>query len=344
MAKRIVICSDGTWNQPDQEHPTNVVKMARAVAKVDGDGMSQVVFYDPGVGSSGGIWSRLVSGATGKGLDKNIQDAYHFLIHNYEPGDEIFLFGFSRGAYTVRSTVGFIRNVGLLRKEHADKLPDAFALYRRRDSASHPKEAEAARFRAEHSHEIAEIKFLGVWDTVGALGIPVRGLRRFTMRHRMFHDVQLSGIVRNAYQALAIDERRVPFKPSVWRNPDSGQTVEQVWFVGVHTDVGGGNPSDGLADVAFEWLSSKAKECGLALNQEYIAARIDPYPWGPRHTSMSWAYRILGQHIRPMGGLESADTENAHRTATQRREDSVFSYDPSNLQTYLKGNPERIVG
>ena len=342
MTKRIVICSDGTWNQPNQEFPTNVVKAARAILPLDSSGTIQAVFYDPGVGSEGGFWERIRGGVTGKGLDKNIQDAYRFLMQNYEPGDEVILSGFSRGAYTVRSTVGLLRNVGLLKQDHEDKLAEAFEIYRDRKIDSHPNSTLAKQFRADYSNEI-EVKFLGVWDTVGALGIPVRGLRSFTMKRYGFHDLQLSSIVSNAYHALALDERRVPFKPSLCETtPDTAQRVEQVWFVGVHTDVGGGNANDALADVTFHWLMGKAASCGLALNQQFIDTRTDPYPFGPRHNSMTWWYGILGSHVRPLGRQESAATEMVHRSAVNRLQDSVFSYNPPNLRRYLRENEERI--
>ncbi|MEE8518901.1 MAG: DUF2235 domain-containing protein [Dehalococcoidia bacterium] len=344
MAKRIVVCADGTWNQPNQEHPTNVVKAARAVSEVDKHGISQVVFYDPGIGSSGRWWDRIRGGATGKGLDKNVQDGYRYLVRNYEPGDELFFLGFSRGAYTIRSLIGLIRNVGLLKPSQEDKLPDAFALYRRRDPDSHPDKQASSDFRTDFSLEVTpEVKFVGLWDTVGALGIPVRALRNFTMKRYGFHDVRLSGLVQNAYQALAIDERRKPFRPSLWEaEPKKGQKVEQVWFVGVHTDVGGGNPNDGLADVTFEWMMDKAHECGLELNKTFLDARIDANSNGPRHNSMSFGYRILGEHNRPLGQGKSAVTEWVHATAKRRRKDPVFNYDPKNLADYLANNDERI--
>ena len=122
-AKRIIICCDGTWNNPEQKEVTNVVKAARALRPQGGDGTAQVVFYDWGVGSEGGF-GKLTGGALGKGIDKNIQDAYRFLVHNYKDGDEICFFGFSRGAYTARSTVGLIRNVGVLKKEYAGLVFD----------------------------------------------------------------------------------------------------------------------------------------------------------------------------------------------------------------------------
>jgi uncharacterized protein (DUF2235 family) len=182
MAKRLVICCDGTWNVPDQKDgrqtdnalpcPSNVAKMALAVAPRDDDGRDQLVFYGKGVGT--GRWDRLRGGAFGWGLSEHILDAYRFLMQHFEPDDEIFLFGFSRGAYTARSTAGFIRNSGILKREHRAKLADAFRLYRRRDEASQPAEIEATLFRRAFSHE-TRIKFVGVWDTVGALGIP-RGI------------------------------------------------------------------------------------------------------------------------------------------------------------------------
>ena len=228
--KRIVICSDGTWSTPDRELPTNVTRMARAVLPTAPDGAAQVVFYDAGVGTEGSWLWRLLGGVSGRGLEKNIRDCYRFLVHNYEEGDEIYLFGFSRGAYTVRSLAGMVRNVGVLRKSDADQFRNAYRLYRRSDAS--PASSEAAAFRAAHSREAA-ITFIGVWDTVGALGIPLRRLGRLTASHHQFHDVELSGIVRHGCHALAIDEKRGPFRASLWEaKPKPGQIVEQVWFSG----------------------------------------------------------------------------------------------------------------
>ena len=186
-------------------------------------------------------------------------------MHNYEPGDEIYLFGFSRGAYTVRSLAGMIRNVGVLHKSAAERVGDACRLYRRRDAA--PDSEEAAAFRAGHSREVA-ITFIGVWDTVGALGIPTRGpLGRFTARRHKFHDVELSGIVKHAHHVLAIDERRGPFRASLWQaKPKLGQIVEQVWFSGVHSDVGAASGDPSLSDAPYQWIKARASAAGLALN------------------------------------------------------------------------------
>ena len=174
MPKRLIVCCDGTWNKPDQPSPTNVTKLALYVASQDPAGIEQRVFYDKGVGT--GRFDHLLGGAFGVGLSKNVQDGYRFLVANYEPGDELFFFGFSRGAYTARSIVGFIRNSGLLKREYADKLAPAYDLYRRRDDASHPDAAEAELFRKSFAYK-PRVKFIGVWDTVGAFGIPLSGPR-----------------------------------------------------------------------------------------------------------------------------------------------------------------------
>ncbi len=209
--KRIVICSDGTWSTPDRELPTNVTRMARAVLPSAPDGTAQVIFYDAGVGTEGYWLWRLLGAVSGKGIEKNIRDCYRFLVHNYKEGDEIYLFGFSRGAYTVRSLAGMIRNAGALRKSEAEKFGKVYRLYRRRDAA--PGSEKAAGFRVVHSLEAA-ITFIGVWDTVGAPGIPLRGLGKLTAGRHQFHDVELSGIVQHTCHAIAIDEKRGPFRAS----------------------------------------------------------------------------------------------------------------------------------
>lgn len=172
-------------------------------------------------------------------------------MHNYIPGDEIYLFGFSRGAYTVRSLGGLIRKVGLLDKRHAEQAPTAFSIYRSRDRK--PDTAEAAAFREKFSHYPVRIRFIGVWDTVGRLGIPSWGPFKFFSRRFEFHNVNLSRTVDFAYQALAIDERRGAWKPAVWSQDSraSSQVLEQVWFPGVHMDVGGGYRQRGLSDGTF---------------------------------------------------------------------------------------------
>ncbi|MFP5247850.1 MAG: DUF2235 domain-containing protein, partial [Thermoanaerobaculia bacterium] len=201
--KRLVICCDGTWNRADQVRKdgqpcvTNVLKIAVRIAKRDGD-MPQVIYYDQGVGT-GNLVDKVSGGAFGEGLEANIHDAYRFLIANYEQGDEIYAFGFSRGAFTARSIVGMIRKCGILKREHADRYKPALDLYH---SDEHPDDPKPMQFREQNSiagKEEIPIRFIGVWDTVGALGIPVRGIAALQKDKFEFHDTQLTKIVKFAY-------------------------------------------------------------------------------------------------------------------------------------------------
>lgn len=356
MPKRIVICCDGTWNTPDQKdrgevRPSNVAKIALSVAPQDGNGMAQLVYYDKGVGTE--WYDRIRGGMSGEGISKNIRQAYAHLAEHYEEGDEIFLFGFSRGSYTVRSTAGLIRNSGLLRRENLDRLDDAYKLYRRRDDKSHPASVEAELFRKSYSRE-TEITFLGVWDTVGALGIPIERLeitnKILDLLHGIqFHDIGLSQIVKNAFQALAIDERREAFKPCLWEQQphakDQGQRLEQVWFAGVHTNIGGGYQCSGLSDCAFEWMRDRAQECGLAFDDSVFARqKISVTPkwegWkGELRNSKTGMYTLIPDYLRPIGNTANAN-ETVHDTAVTRFNQYLDPqtgepYHPENLKLYL---------
>lgn len=241
MAKRLVVCCDGTWTFADQPGKTNVTKVALSIRRRSRDGTEQRVYYRDGVGTR--RWERLRGGAFGMGLSRNVLDAYRFLVHNYEPGDALYLFGFSRGAFTARSLAGLVRNSGILRPENADRIKEAWTLYRSRTKK--PTGAASTLFRRAHAHE-PEIHF--VWDTVGALGIPVPGPRwlspliNLVNRRWAFHDTDLSSRVKEAFHALAIDEQRSAFRPTPWlQQPgaaDSGQEMKQVWFTGVHSESG----------------------------------------------------------------------------------------------------------
>jgi uncharacterized protein (DUF2235 family) len=337
MNKRIVICCDGTWQNADQPYPTNVSKISELIAPADPNESHQKVFYDPGVGTGGGPLNRILGGFSGKGLEQTTEEAYLHLVHNYEEGDEIFLFGFSRGAYTARSTAGLIRNAGLLRPEHADKIREAYRLYRkRRGGADTP---EALEFRRRYSREI-EIKFMGVWDTVGALGIPLRGLRMLTMWKYRFHDVELSRIVQNSYHALAIDERRESFEPTLWKSKAKpGQQVEQVWFAGVHSDVGGGLPQAGLSDLALMWMKEKAEEHGLAFDALKLKEiRLDGF--STVHESRRGIYKLLPGRTRHLG--QEAATEAVHPCVVERQRHGQPPYQPENLMEYLR-RPEHSI-
>ncbi|WP_298291910.1 DUF2235 domain-containing protein [Thiomonas sp.] len=341
--KRIALFSDGTWSKPDQADgnaptPTNVVKLSIAVAPQDAHGIEQIVFYQKGLGEQGGLWDKLSGGAFGLGISSNIRDLYLFVVQNYTPGDQLFLFGFSRGAYTVRSVAGLIRNCGILRPQHVTQLGAAYALYRDRTPDSHPNAARSVAFREAYSWPDAPIDMIGVWDTVGALGIPVTPLRFWSKPFYEFHDVTLSSHVRYAYQALAIDERRKPFVPTLWQTQPqaSGQVVEQAWFPGVHGDVGGGQALTGLSDGALLWMADRAQRCGLALDTSLLPPHGDPA--APMGDSMTLFYRLLGSGERQPGLTNPGGHEGVH-TSTLSRHATVPGYRPAALERFLAMRP-----
>jgi len=254
MSKKIIFCADGTWDSPQND--TNVYTLFKSITINSG----QVAYYDDGVGSDGTLLENLAGGAFGDGLFQKVKDGYTKIAHVYSKDDQIFLFGFSRGAYTARSLAGMIAICGLPTEDFGDDLVnDAFQAYR------NPK--LRGGFNAKYSLYNAKITMVGVWDTVGALGIPaiVGGIdpARFG-----FLDTSLHPDVLNAYQALSIDERRQQFPPTLWTPPAppvAGQTIQQVYFSGVHCDVGGGYPETGLSDITLGWMMGKAISLGLQL-------------------------------------------------------------------------------
>ncbi len=343
MAKKLILFSDGTWNRPEQKDrdrlsPSNVVKMARAIDQYDDAGNEQWKFYDRGVGVEGGFFNKIFGGLTGFGISENIKDLYSFLVENFEPGDLIYCFGYSRGAYTVRSLCGLINKCGLLRRENLQKIDQAYGLYRKRWlSSDHPA---IVSFKSEYCIEI-KIHFLGVWDTVGALGFPTPFLRLITRPYYRFHNEQLSPIVQNAFQALAIDEQRKHFAPSLWKKDGvkSYQTVEQVWFAGVHTNIGGGYVDTGLSDISFLWMKSRAEKFGLKFNRHYIERTINPEPFGELRNSRKSFYLLFRKFLRPIYNNKNAN-EFIHMSVFERLNEITISYSPVNL---LKVIDEGIV-
>ncbi|MGH7677097.1 MAG: DUF2235 domain-containing protein [Gemmatimonadaceae bacterium] len=341
--KRLVVCCDGTWNKADQDSnghpcPTNVVKLAYRVAKRDG-ATPQIVFYDQGVGT-GNVLDRWSGGALGEGLDDNIFDAYRFLIANYEMGDEIYLFGFSRGAFTARSIAGMIRKCGIVKRTSIAQYAPAMHLYR--DYSTHPDAPAAKAFKQAHScspDDDVPIHFIGVWDTVGSLGIPLRGLRWITRRKHVFHDTELSKTVTTARHALAIDERRAPFEPTLWmEKPKPGQTLEQVWFPGVHSDVGGGYAEADLSDIALDWMLGEAKAAGLALDADVVMGRpLQPNSNGKLHDSKNGLYNLTPGIDRTIG---VGGSQRVHSSAIARW-DNDRKYRPKNLRAYFKATGDR---
>lgn len=284
--KRIVILCDGTWNAAEALYPTNVVRLGQALAPTGADDRAQIPVYVEGVGTGRrGVtrlsrWiDRTLGGLLGLGVLDNVVEAYRHLVFLYEPGDEVFLFGFSRGAFTARSLAGFIRFTGLLSRGRLSRLPEAVARYterrietperrqsrnaecRARFAPDYMVDPEDAAIYAELGADRAvpfELAYLGVWDTVGSLGIP--GLFTDTpllARRYAFHDTALGPLVRAARHAVALDERRRPFRPTLWSNLDALNAgrpdlpYREAHFPGDHGAVGGGGELTGLSSLAL---------------------------------------------------------------------------------------------
>lgn len=303
-AQRLILLFDGTWNDPQDR--TNVYRLAGDILDYDDHGVRQRFFYEPGVGTR--RWERVIGGAFGVGLSDNLQKGYEWLVRRYCEGSQIFVFGFSRGAYTARSLVGMIRKCGLLRVATPGLVAEAETLYR--DKAAAPDSERCREFRARYSREV-EIHLIGVWDTVGALGIPGTILSE---RGRLtWHDTQLSSIVRHAYHAVALDEHRAAYDVSLWshatgQKKPSQVEVEQRWFIGAHANVGGGyrmedGGFDPLASLAYGWMCEKAIVAGLKLR---IAAPLpDAYRAVPRDSYQEFlkgAYRWFRSTTRQGDG------------------------------------------
>jgi uncharacterized protein (DUF2235 family) len=357
--KRLVICCDGTWGTPDQLDesrtpvPTNVTKLAECVANKDTQGVEQRMFYNPGVGT--GPLDHVLGGAFGVGLSQKIKDAYMFIVETFALEDELYLFGFSRGAYTARSLAGLIRNAGVLRPHYASRLDEAYELYRDRSNVTHPRSTQAKLFRATYSHQ-PRIKFIGVWDTVGALGIPELPLPVPThINDRWkFHDVELSTTVDFAYHALALDESRKSFEPTLWDKQDGApeeQVLQQMWFAGTHGNVGGGWGQAGLSDIALLWLVTKARACGLNINLNDLDPKLAPNQEGPLQDSMTWYYRLVGDGTRYLpaqrrrrdpkpGQNPFMQTNEVVASTAKYRFDHLPGYHYRNLRDYLdSGRP-----
>ncbi len=314
--KRFVICFDGTWQKLRQDKPTNIAIIARSIAHThtlpDGSTIPQIVIYSQGVGSNVDAlgkdgfmdgfseWlNRMLGGVFGEGLEDNIVETYLRLAFNYEEGDEIYVFGFSRGAFCARSFAGLIGSAGIVSRLHAEKAWDAFRLYR-----AHPKpkatkfeleDFDRARrdFRASYgkgkramdgsrikSDEPPKVTYLGIFETVGQRGVPsvLGGMARFFNRRFGFHDMTIGAGVMAARHAVAVDENRLGFPPTLWEGIDDAnkrphcsdgkERYAQRWFIGTHGDVGGGEGS-ALSAAPLKWIAEGAVECGLRFYGTY---------------------------------------------------------------------------
>jgi uncharacterized protein (DUF2235 family) len=337
MKKRIVLCADGTWNEPEQvdektgrRRPTNVLKVARAVRPTAADGTDQVVLYLVGIGGESDGIDKWTDGAFGSGMERNVRVLYRFLVLNYMAEDEIYLFGFSRGAFTARTLCGFMNVVGLLQKEDEYYTPDLYKLY----ESSTPKDSREWEHAFRHVRErrpCPPIRFVGVWDTVGSLGAPGALGQLFNRSKYKYHDIGLNPHIENAYHALAIDERRGPFAPSLYARPAGwAGTLQQAWFPGFHCNVGGSSDPDGVANEALHWIVEKAEALGLEVDAAYLAHYLPCFN-SKLHDSMSPMYRLMPEHVRPIGA-NGADGEAVHQSALDRMALAECAYSPENLR------------
>jgi len=337
--KRLITCTDGTWDKPGDKIDgksldSNVCLLYNAVLEKCDDGTRQLKVYDTGVGSGYGLKNKLMGGITGQGIDKKIKDVYTFLMLNYEKGDEIYLFGFSRGAYTARSLAGFIRNCGILKPQFLHLLDQAYSLYRDRNDYTTPDSDMMVSFRKNFCFEnVTRIKFIGVWDTVGSLGIPFSWFNLYNTERYKFHDVTLSSTIDYAYHALAVDERRKPFKPTLWQtsaNKKHGATkiLEQRWFAGVHCNIGGGYADRGLSNQTLQWIAEKAEFTGLCFDHEKLKD-FKPNPMGVLRNSYTFVYWFLGKIRRDIDKMPNSNQFIDESVFERMRNDP--SYRPKNI-------------
>ena len=362
--KSIVICSDGTGNTANKNRGTNVFKIFEAVDIyghwLDPSLRPQVAVYDDGVGTQNFNLVRLLGGAFGFGLGKNIRQLYTELIRVYEPGDSIYLFGFSRGAFTVRSLAAFIGICGILDRAKLGsedvqaRVTEAYRTYRAtfRDNGGKTKGAwdEAESFRRKHSVVNEEhapdgkvrIRFIGVWDTVDAVGLPfdelsgvLNGIFRFK-----FPDYVLGDHVLRACHALSIDDERRTFHPLLWdeagekRNVGEEERIEQVWFPGVHSNVGGGYPKQGMSLVSMHWMLVKAKDAGLRFvgcDRHLLADHQNPFDkLYDSRAGLAVYYRYLPRDIGTMCRKHST-VPKIHLSAIERVIQGSGGYAPGNI-------------
>ena len=271
--KRLVVCCDGTWNDSDRRTGLHQCLAARVGDRADGrarcEKRSRRSCTTNRASAPKAAFASKGGAALGVGLAHNVRDAYTFICHNYCEGDEIFLFGFSRGAYTARSVGGLIGFAGLIGKQDLDRFFELWNAYKDRNPKTHSRPLRSG-------DQKSPIKCIGVWDTVGSVGIP-EDLAKFDLFFKTaitdFHNTELGQHVEHAFHALALDERRKNFVPTLWTQTAEGkargQELKQVWFAGVHSDVGGGYPEHGMSDIPLAWMASEVSPY-LGLDFDYL--------------------------------------------------------------------------
>ena len=333
MSKNIVIFSDGTGQEGGEGHNSNVYKLFNMV---ENRTAKQVIFYDRGLGTG---WRKITGQAAGMGISKNIKECYRFIFDEYEAGDQVYLFGFSRGATTVRSLSSFVHLFGVLPKSRPELIDKAYRIYKIRNQNKRDK--RAAAFVARHHTMWCRIRFLGAWDTVAALGIPIKilnaALNVIPVFRHSFQDLSLSECVENARHALAIDEEREIFQPVIWEPTlIDKQTLKQVWFCGVHTDVGGGYADQGLSDISLEWMRDEAVNLGLRIYPKHkvdIAPDPDATMHDSRKAGLAKLYRKKVRSWDKTGYGSTVIHRSVLRRTLSARDNKVGGYTPWILES-----------
>lgn len=352
--KRLAVFLDGTWNSVETN--TNVWRMRSLCAPTGEDGKPQLIYYSVGVNG-------FLGGTFGQGLDDNIRLAYEWLIENYRDGDEIFIFGFSRGAYTARALAGLIAIDGLLQQGSPIGVSELFDRYKRgneetiRRLLEMQRNGETAKMTSQERWLLkyarpVDIKVVGVWDTVGSIGIAAGDFTGISSSQFDYLQTGLRLPIQNAYQALAIDEHRAKFAPTIWdvhrstAKPRPLSSVEQRWFVGAHANVGGGYETDLLAQPPLRWLMKKAESQGLAFRSEVDLEGDDvTAPYKKSYEEFLYgAYRIVSRPFyRTIGAAPDAREDGIHTNVNETIDANVFkrwradpTYRPPNLVDWAK--------
>ncbi|HEU5047126.1 MAG TPA: DUF2235 domain-containing protein [Rickettsiales bacterium] len=329
----IIFCADGTWDTdlPDKKPLSNVAKLFNALEQSD----AQITHYDDGIGADGNRVEKFMGGFFGVGLFEKIKNGYDYIAQHYNEGDRLYFFGFSRGAYTVRSLAGMIAACGLPDKSliTASTSSDVLSAYRSRNSA----QLEAVR--KQYGNREITIAMIGVWDTVGSLGIPGDIFEGFDTKIYGFLDTTLHPNVDAAYQALSVDERRKEFPPTLWNGPTRpGQKLRQTWFAGVHCDVGGGYADCGLSEIPLAWMMHRAKEEGVLFNADSFTScttLAEANALAPAHES--WKKTWGAPRMRDIIDIITPDMTMANSVLI--RTQKMPSYKPLNCEPIFAVTP-----
>ncbi|KAK5118008.1 hypothetical protein LTR62_004052 [Meristemomyces frigidus] len=354
-SKRLILCEDGTWLNSDSGHlkgslaiPSNITRLSRAIKPVSSDGIPQVVYYHYGVGAGGGVVEKVTSGFSGAGLSEIVREGYQYVADNWSEGDEIFIFGFSRGAYTARAIAGLISEVGLLTKKGLPFLPEIFRdVQHKHDRNYVPKHPDVPfpdkplASDPEYKHELQRrrltvlnvpIKVIGVFDTVGSLGTPKIGwlervgLQSGAMKELSFYDTSLGNCIEYAFQALALDERRYAFQPTLWEKLEGNRTIlRQVWFPGAHANIG--YEDQQIATITLAWMMAQVQpyldmDINYLLDQwedaedfyEQHDEKVRPWSFGKIFNGLAGIYSLGGSKTRTPGRYCMYDPDNGKPT------------------------------